>query len=430
MKLVKTALALGVASLASIASASESTTIEFWHSIGGNVVDTMCESFNAQSVNNVECIYQGDYDTAMQKAVASIRAGNHPALMQFFEVGTTDLMMSGIAKPLEETYDDVNWSDYIAGAKGYYQSSSNKLMSQPWNSSTIVLYVNQAQLEKAGISGTPETYEELHAAMKQLQESGHQCPYTTDGHPWRVMEQVAARHGVDIATQHNGFDGLNAEYSVNQGLIVDHMNNLYDWNQQGLVKLDPQTRAGKYTSAFAAGECAMMEASLSAYNASSTALGSDLTITMAPVYQDYERLNTFVGGGSLWMLDGHTAKQESVAKEFLDYLRKPETQKNLTAMTGYLPVTQEAYQHIIETTEADDPTFASVHAGYASLNQPSNANSRGIRLGFYTQFRSVFQEETQKAFAGDISMQTALDNAKRRGDQLLRRFERTYRSAS
>ncbi|MBC7003551.1 extracellular solute-binding protein [Photobacterium sp. BZF1] len=424
------AIATALTLVASASAAQADTSIEFWHSIGGDVVDKVCADFNAQSNNKVECIFQGDYEVAMQKAVASVRSKNHPALMQFYEVGTMDIMMSNIFKPLEASYSDVDWNSYISGAKGYYQSADNQLMSQPWNSSTIVLYTNQEALSKAGIEKAPATYEELLAAMKALQESGHQCPYTTDGHPWRVMEQVAARHGVEIASNNNGFDGLDAEYKVNEGLIVDHMNNLLNWNKQGLVKLDPQTRAGRYTSAFAAGECAMMEASLSAYNASATALGESLEISMAPVYQDIDRLNTFVGGGSLWMLDGHTAKEEEVAKEFLDYLRLPEVQKSLTAMTGYLPVTQEAYQHILETTDADDATFASVHAGYASLNQPSNSASRGIRLGFYTQFRSIFQEETQKAFAGSITMEQALDNAKRRGDQLLRRFERTYKNIS
>ncbi|MFC0172384.1 extracellular solute-binding protein [Vibrio comitans] len=430
MKLNKSVLALGVTGLASIANADESASIEFWHSLNNGAIDAVCESFNEQSKNSIDCIYQGDYDTAMQKAVAAIRSNNHPVLMQFFDVGTTDLMMSGISKPLEESYRDVNWSDYISGARGYYQDADNKLMSQPWNASTVVLYVNKGALAEVGITETPSTYEELHTAMVKLKESGHECPYTTDGGAWRILEQVAARHGVDIATKHNGFDGLDAEYTVNQGLIVQHLNNLYDWNQKGLVKLDPQTRAGRYTSAFTANECAMMEASLSAYNASSSALGSDLEISMAPVYEGYDRYNTFVGGGSLWMLDGHKTKEETVAKEFLDYVRKPQTQKTLTEMTGYLPVTQDAYQYIIDTTDENDPKFASIHAGFESLNQPSNANSRGIRLGFYTQFRSVFQEETQKAFSGDISMQTALDNAKRRGDQLLRRFERTYRHNS
>jgi sn-glycerol 3-phosphate transport system substrate-binding protein len=63
------------------------------------------------------------------------------------------------------------------------------------------------------------------------------------------------------------------------------------------------------------------------------------------------------------------------------------------------------------------------------MNQPRTPDTRGIRLGFYVQFRQVFMEETQKAFAGQQTMQVALDNAKKRGDELLRRFEQTYKGA-
>ncbi|MEM8658000.1 MAG: glycerol-3-phosphate ABC transporter substrate-binding protein, partial [Pseudomonadota bacterium] len=62
----------------------------------------------------------------------------------------------------------------------------------------------------------------------------------------------------------------------------------------------------------------------------------------------------------------------------------------------------------------------------ASLNQPGTEATKGIRLGFYVQFRDIFQEETEKAFNGDQTMQAALDASVARGNELLRRFEQTY----
>jgi ABC-type glycerol-3-phosphate transport system substrate-binding protein len=44
--------------------------------------------------------------------------------------------------------------------------------------------------------------------------------------------------------------------------------------------------------------------------------------------------------------------------------------------------------------------------------------------------RDVFIEETQRAFNGEQTMQAALDNAATRGNQLLRRFEQTYRGVT
>ncbi len=79
---------------------------------------------------------------------------------------------------------------------------------------------------------------------------------------------------------------------------------------------------------------------------------------------------------------------------------------------------------------AAEPEFATAEMGVASLNQPGNENSRGIRLGFYVQFRDVFIEETQRAFNGEQTMQAALDSAVMRGNQLLRRFEQTYQGVT
>ena len=53
-----------------------------------------------------------------------------------------------------------------------------------------------------------------------------------------------------------------------------------------------------------------------------------------------------------------------------------------------------------------------------------------IRLGFYLQFREIWKEEIQRAFSGEKTAQVALDDAKVRGDELLRRFEQTYQGVA
>lgn len=53
--------------------------------------------------------------------------------------------------------------------------------------------------------------------------------------------------------------------------------------------------------------------------------------------------------------------------------------------------------------------------------------SRGLRLGNMTQFRATYANEMQAAFAGQKSMDEALDSMAAEGNRLLRRFEQTYR---
>lgn len=427
-------IALAAAALATAASAAQSAEVEFWYGNTGRAeeaIQAACEAFNsAQDAHSVTCVGQGGYKPAMQKAIAAYRSKQHPALIQFFDAGTLDLMLSDAVTPVSEVMPDVDWADYINGAKSYYETSTGSLFSQPYNGSTLIFYANMAELKKVGVGAPPTTYEEMVGIARKLKAAGHGCPFTTDAHPWRVLEQFAARHGAPVASNNNGYAGLDAEYVFNDGLIATHLSNLAAWREEGLLKLNADTVAGKYNVAFNTGECAMMEASTGGYTSAFKALGEDVAIAYAPMYEGVERRNTLIGGGSIWLMKGHSDDTVEAATAFLNFLREPSPQIALTRATGYMPMTKAALKTLLDSDEAKDLAFATAEMGVNSLNMPGDDNSRGIRLGFYVQFRSIFQEETQLAFAGEKTMKAALDAAKTRGDELLRRFEQTYKGVS
>jgi sn-glycerol 3-phosphate transport system substrate-binding protein len=429
-------LVASAAAMMAAAGSAQATDFEFWYGNTGSVetaILAQCDAYNAaQTENKVTCVGQGSYEVSMQKAIAAYRSNNAPVLIQFFDAGTLDLMLSDAVVPVQEILPDVDWSNYIAGARSYYETHDGRLYSQPYNASTLLFYTNKTQLEEAGVTETPKTWEEVIAAARKLKEAGHACPFATDGDTWRVLEQFSARHGLPIASQHNGYDGLDAEYVFNTTFVAQHLQNLVDWRNEGLVRLNADTKAGKYADAFNAGECAMMEGSSGSYAASLAAFDGkyEITVDMAPMYDGYERHNTLVGGASIYVMKGHSDAEVAAAKSFLDFLRQPEQQMFFTAATGYVPVTNDVMTAIEASGEAASPKFGTAAIGIESMNQPATEDSRGIRLGFYVQFRTVFMEETQKAFNGEQTMQVALDNAKKRGDELLRRFEQTYQGVA
>jgi len=430
---MKISILAAAAAVMAGACSAQAANIEFWYGNTGPVetaIKAQCDAFNAaQSQHKVTCVGQGSYEVSMQKAIAAYRAKNHPVLIQFFDAGTLDLMLSNAVVPVQEILPDVKWNSYIAGARAYYETSGGKLFAQPYNASTLLFYTNKTELEKAGVTQTPATWEEVIDAARKLKAAGHACPFVTDGDTWRVLEQFSARHGLPIASRHNGYDGLDAEYVFNTTFVAKHLQNLVDWRKEGLVRLNADTKAGNYTAAFNAGECAMMEGSSGSYAASAKAFDGkyQITVNMAPMYKGYERHNTLVGGASIYVMKGHDQAEVDGAKAFLDFLRKPEQQMAFTAATGYVPVTNDVLDAINKSGDAKAAKYATAAIGIESMNQPPTADSRGIRLGFYVQFREIFMEETQKAYAGQQTMQVSLDNAKKRGDELLRRFEQTYK---
>jgi len=91
--------------------------------------------------------------------------------------------------------------------------------------------------------------------------------------------------------------------------------------------------------------------------------------------------------------------------------------------TGYLPITRQAY----ELTRSQG--FYGRNPGTAiSIEQitlkPPTENSKGLRLGSFLLIRGVIEEELEQAFAGKKTAQEALESAQRRGNSLLRQFER------
>ena len=54
---------------------------------------------------------------------------------------------------------------------------------------------------------------------------------------------------------------------------------------------------------------------------------------------------------------------------------------------------------------------------------PTTDKSRGIRLGNFVQIRTINDEELEQVWAGRKAPKQALDDAVKRGNELLARFE-------
>lgn len=431
--IMKLSTLAATAVLLSSAASANAANIDFWYGNIGPVevaIRAQCDAFNAaQTEHKVNCVGQGSYEVLMQKAIAAYRAKNAPVLLQVLDAGTLDMMLSGAVEPVQDILPDVKWDSYIAGARAYYETTKGKLFAQPYNASTLLFYTNKTELEKAGVTKTPETWEEVMDAARKLKAAGSTCPFVTNAEPWIVFEQFAARHGLPIASKHNGYDGLDGEYVFNDGLVAKHLTNLADWRKEGLVRLNPDTKGGNLVAAFSSGECAMIEASSGSYSTFTKAFEGkyEISVGMAPMYQGQERHNTLVGGASLYIMKGHDKLEIEGAKAFLNFLRQPAQQMAFVAATGYVPVTNDVLDVIAKSPDAKSPKYATAAVGIESMSKPATPDTRGIRLGSYIQFRQIWTEETQKAFAGQQTMQVALDNSKKRGDELLRRFQQTYK---
>ncbi|MEZ5818084.1 MAG: sn-glycerol-3-phosphate ABC transporter substrate-binding protein UgpB [Hyphomicrobiaceae bacterium] len=432
------ALASALTALTVIATASGQalavTEIQWWHAMGGELgekVNAIAKGFNdSQKDFKVVPIYKGNYSETMTGAIAAFRAKKPPHIVQVFEVGTASLMAAkGAIYPVYKLMADnkipFNPKDYLATVTGYYADSSGNMLSMPFNSSTPVLYYNKDLFKKAGLDPQkpPVTWPELEAAAKKLLSSGVKCGFTTGWQSWVHIENMSAWHNVPIGTKSNGFDGLDTQLVFNQDPILHHIGKMAEWQKSKIF--DYGGRRSDSAPKFYTQECAMYMNSSAAYagikaNAKTFAFG----VGKLPYWPDVKGApqNSIIGGATLWVLNGQPAGDYKGVGEFFKYLSRAEVQADWHQATGYLPITYAAFEATKKAGFYDKNPGTDVAIKQMTGKEPTS-NSRGLRFGNFVQIRDVINEELETVWAGKKTAKAALDEAVKRGNALLRKFE-------
>ncbi len=177
---------------------------------------------------------------------------------------------------------------------------------------------------------------------------------------------------------------------------------------------------------FAGGTCSTIIASTASHAAVQTGAKFDWSAVELPYEKGATPKNSVIGGGALWALTGHSDAQYQAVAAFFNYLASVETQVWWHKATGYVPVTKAAY----ETAKAEgyyktNPTPRdrgdSAYAWHAVRTirwVSEEGNSNQINVGI--------MEEMQAAMLGKKPVQTALDDAVARGNEILRRYEQLH----
>jgi len=414
-------------------AAQAQTEIQWWHSMGGALgekLNALATKFNAsQTQYKVVPVYKGSYPESMTAAIAAFRAGNAPHLLQVFEVGTATMMAAKgaivpVAKVMGDAKEPFDPKSYLPSIAGYYTDSKGNMLSFPFNSSTVVMYINRDAFKKAGLNPdqVPKTWKEMNAAMLQLKVRGQDCVYTTGWPSWMHIENFSAWHNVPIGTKENGMAGLDTVFTINSPLHVRHLTMLGDMAKKGLF-----TYAGRQNQAeakFASGECAILTSSTGAQANFRQNAKFDWSVNFIPYHDDVQGApqNSIIGGASVWVMSGKKADDYKGVAKFLAFLSKPEMQMEWHTGTGYMPITMAAYEMTRKSGFYDKNPGADV-AIKQMTNKPPTANSKGLRFGNFVQGREVIEEEMENVFAGKKDAKTALDDAVRRGNEILRKFE-------
>ncbi|MDG4721666.1 MULTISPECIES: extracellular solute-binding protein [Thalassospira] len=413
-------------------TAQAATEITWWHAMDGalgGVVDQITADFNAsQSEYHLVAVNKGGYEDTMTAGIAAFRAKNQPNIIQIFDAGAATIINAkGAVKPVQDLLEENNVkfdiNDYIPGVRYFYADSDGKMIGMPFNSSTPLLYYNKEALAKAGVD-VPKTWEEFEAAAPKLKEAGYTALAQSHS-PWIFFENFMSRHNLQMATANNGYDSTDVKILYNNDALKDHWQHVKDWKDAGYY--------GYYGRAWGANQDAFVQQQVAMWIGSSGSFGGlrksaqfDFGTSTLPYWKGVGDApkSTFIGGASLFAFSGHSAEQDAGVAAFFQFLTKPETQYYWHKETGYVPITNAAYELAKKDGYYKESPDAEV--GILQLSEEGGEWTKGYRLGFYVQIREVIYREVDKIMNGEETVDAAFNTIEEEANGLLKRFNDTY----
>jgi sn-glycerol 3-phosphate transport system substrate-binding protein len=363
-RLIIVALCLfSLASLSALGQREETPTdkvvITWWHpnsGLAGKATDTLIDRFNKTVGERegifVQGVYQGKANDVLTKSKAIMQSSSTRDL--------PDLVQLDGAAVLDVRDDkSVVYMEHLAAADGYDLSQildaarlsvtyRNTMIAMPFNASTILLYYNMSAFDEVGLTGAPQTLDEVAQAaikLKQTDSKGKVIRYGFANVPttYELICWLGQQDGLSYITdEENGHTGIPTRVLFHDnGTMVNFLGKWKALYETGSL----ENLTSDLNGAFASGRVAMIVASTSNLTTIEQMVGDRFEIGVAPFPMVDERATggVNVGGGALWALENQSGHQQQTW-EFVKFLTAAEQQLYWHIETGYFPVHRDTYQ--------------------------------------------------------------------------------------
>ena len=413
-------------------------SIDFWHSEVGSNVETLnrlVERFNAsQNEVRVRASYQGAYQEAAAKLIASLGTGQVPALVLLNESQTQRMIDSGAVTPAQEFIDgeDYDLSDVDKKAVQYY-TVKDDIWAMPFAGEMPLLYYNKVTFREVGLDPEkpPQDLEELRQYSEKILKrdaSGNvvRSGIAIDIFGW--LSTVLTEHGELWVDQSNGHEGRATKVLFDNDTGRWFFQWWHDMVDSGLafnVGRNP-TYADDFL-AIAAGRAAMTFSYAGALRSVIDALqqgvqGVEIGVSQLPGVPGGEGLNALSIYG-LWIMNQRPQQEQEAAWKFIKWLVQPEQQAEWVAGTGYLPVSRSS----VDLPAAQDlvaryPLFQVPLDLYR--NTPATPATSGAILGPADQVAEIVYTAVEEMLVGGKDPTQALKDAAAKADETIAEYNR------
>jgi len=397
------------------------TDVNVWHSLNPHnkqVFEGLVKRFN-RSQDEVHVRLQAFDDTpAIDGALAMVDADDaRPHLVQLDETKVPDMSAyRSYIQPLHQLLakhpiGTVNW--FLPPQNTAARDGQGRLTAFPYMLDVPVMFYNVAALEKAGLSPAKpsRSWSTLQKQVVTAANKGsRQCPITSDQPVSINLENLAAVNNQNFVTQGPG----GAPVFKFDALYIRHLSLMISWVRSELM-VKPEFNSVA-SERFENGECAILLSHSGNLGWFDNNRGLNYAVSAIPYYPEVTETPglPFVGGAALWATKGHGEQAEAATAAFLGWLSKPEQAQTWFENTGFLPLTQDAYDNAAFKSEAMQQ-WAAIVAPYAK--EPV-ATSRGFKINNYPEIRALFNKTMDSALGGEQSAVSALQSASEAADKL------------
>ena len=401
-------------------------TLTMWHNFGGDMqqtMDALIDEFNATAgkgrgvIISVEAISSS---AELQDALSMIINGDPgapkmPDIVTAYPKTAIQFQSKGLLCDLDHYFSETELEAYIPEFVNEGRFGDNGLYVFPVAKSTEILFVNKTLFDRfaAATGVTPDcfsTFEGIaEAAAKYYAYSGGKQFYNADS--WINLAQAGMiQQGANLFNDEK-FALNNAFYKRIWGNCYQPLTQggfaIYDGYSSDLAKTgDIVCSTGSSAGILFYGDSITLP--------DGTSEKAEFAILPYPVFDGGEKSAIQRGNGLMISKTGE--KRETAAAVFIKWFTDPKQNMRFVAETGYLPVTEEAFEnHMPQTIEnADNPNIrqmlgvvTKMNADYNFFTAPSFDTFDGISKDYEKRYKTLLAEERDDYLAGGGEDQSA-----------------------
>lgn len=423
---LKTLVSLLLLGASTLASAKEK--IIFWHAMGGNFQPTLnkiVEEYNkSQDKIEVEALYQGSYQEALNKFKSVQGTDKAPALIQLNEISTEYMYNSGAITPMQEfvkkdNYDLTKLEDTLIN----YYTINGTLYSMPFNSSASILLYNKDAFKEVGLDPekAPKSYKELAEAAKKLTKGTERYGFAMIMDAW-FIEQLLANENTLYVNEENGRAGKSPTAVAYNG---EKIKTIFNW----LNDMYRDNTATSYGKEYQNTRAAFLSGKVSMYIDSSAGIQQLTELANFEIGSAYvpsengEFTGVPIGGASLWITNSVSDEKQAAAWDFVKYAVSKESQALWASSTGYYSVNKEAYD--LDLLKKDlEKTPQKLVAVNEIKDTKKTAATSGAIVGVFPELRKVMTDSMEKVYVGREKIDKIIDKMVKESDRIVKRYNR------